>query len=98
MLKKRRAQGLSVNVIIIAVIALIVLIVLVAIFTGRLAIFTRGIGSTGDATKTCLQQEIDGYDTELSDECKKGEVSIVSSDAVSKGKLCCKKPEPEPEG
>ena len=39
----KKAQGLPLNVIIIAAVALIVLVVLVAIFTGRLAIFGRGI-------------------------------------------------------
>lgn len=36
-----KAQGMPVNVIIIAVVALIVLVVLIAIFTGRLGIFTK---------------------------------------------------------
>lgn len=36
---KKKADGLSINIIIIAAIALIVLVVLVAIFTGRMTIF-----------------------------------------------------------
>lgn len=39
----KKAQGLSLNVIIIAAIALIVLVVLVAIFTGRMGEWTAGI-------------------------------------------------------
>ena len=39
----KKAQGLSINVIIIVAIALIVLVVLVAVFTGRLGIFTGAV-------------------------------------------------------
>ena len=38
---KKKAQGISVNVIIIAAIALIVLVVLVAVFTGNLGDWTK---------------------------------------------------------
>lgn len=44
---KKKAQGLSMNVIIIAALALIVLIVLVVIFTGRAKIFSK---TTSDQT------------------------------------------------
>jgi len=43
MLKKRNAQGISIQVIIIAAIALVVLVVLIAIFTGKFGIFSSGI-------------------------------------------------------
>ena len=42
----KKAQGLSINVIIIVAIALVVLVVLIAIFTGRLGGFVAGIGQT----------------------------------------------------
>ena len=42
-----KSQGMSINVIIIAVVALIVLIVLIAIFTGRFGIFTGGLKEAG---------------------------------------------------
>ena len=45
----RKAQGISLNVIIIAAIALIVLVVLVAIFTGRLGSFQKELGEVSDA-------------------------------------------------
>jgi len=41
----RKAQGISINMIIIAVLALIVLIVVVAIFTGRIKIFSGTLES-----------------------------------------------------
>ncbi len=43
----KKAQGLPINVIIVAAIALIVLVVLVAIFTGRLGIFGREVSKVG---------------------------------------------------
>ena len=39
----KKAQGLSLNTIIIAAIVLIVLVVLWAIFTGRMGVFTTGV-------------------------------------------------------
>ena len=49
MVKKRNAQGLSINTIVVAVIGLIVIIVLIAIFTGRIGSFGKGL----DETKSC---------------------------------------------
>tara|TARA_Y100000310_G_scaffold284854_1_gene307893 strand:- start:520 stop:864 length:345 start_codon:yes stop_codon:yes gene_type:complete len=40
----KKGQGLSLNVIIVAALALIVLVVLVMVFTGRIAIFDKGLG------------------------------------------------------
>lgn len=39
----KKAQGISINVIIIAVIALIVLVVIIAIFLGRINLFGAGV-------------------------------------------------------
>jgi hypothetical protein len=49
----KKAQGLSINVIIIVAIALIVLVVLVAIFTGRLGNFSRGLDETSSCEQVC---------------------------------------------
>ena len=43
----KKAQGLSINVVIVAAIALIVLVVLVAIFTGRLGFFGKEVSDVG---------------------------------------------------
>ena len=45
----KKGQGLSLNVIIVAALALIVLVVLVMVFTGRIAIFDKGIGQESKA-------------------------------------------------
>jgi len=49
MLNNRKAQGLSITTIIVAVIGLIIVIVLIAIFTGRIGGFSVGL----DESKTC---------------------------------------------
>jgi len=49
MLEKRKAQGLSITTIVIAVLGLIILIVIIAILTGRLGLFGIGL----DEAKTC---------------------------------------------
>ena len=45
----KKGQGISINVVIIAVLALIVLVVLAVIFTGRIAIFDKGVSAAGKA-------------------------------------------------
>ena len=86
---KKRAQGLSITTVIVAVIALIVIVVVVAIFTGRLGIFSSGLESIGDPTKTCLANRGTPKPT-----CDADEYSIVSSDATAQGKKCCKAQNP----
>ena len=80
----KKAQGLSINVIIIVAIALIVLVVLVAVFTGNLGLFSKTISSTtGDATRTCTAQ---GGAFKVQSECT-GKI-ITSSDSKA-GEVCC---------
>ena len=73
----KKAQGLSINVIIVAAIALIVLVVLVAIFTGRLGIFTQKVAEVG---KTC-----DEYTGTIDDETVSGEWLLEPCGAGYKG-------------
>ena len=53
-MKNNKAQGISINVIIIAAIALAVLVVLFAIFTGRLSLFGKGLKDTETSTLSCV--------------------------------------------
>ncbi|MBI4450504.1 hypothetical protein HY642_00890 [Candidatus Woesearchaeota archaeon] len=41
----KKAQGLSINTIIITILALLVLVVIAAIFTGRIGIFGKGVAT-----------------------------------------------------
>ena len=50
---QKKAQGISINTIIIAAIGLAVLVVLFLIFTGRLGIFNKGIDETATCQNAC---------------------------------------------
>jgi len=52
-LRNLKAQGLSLNTIIVAAIVLIVLIVLWAIFTGKMGSFTGGLAGTTEGQNAC---------------------------------------------
>ncbi|MBI2653560.1 hypothetical protein HYX02_01990 [Candidatus Woesearchaeota archaeon] len=55
LMRKKRAQGISINAIIIAALALVVLVVLFAVFTGRFGIFSR---SLNECTGTCTVKSL----------------------------------------
>lgn len=68
----RKAQGISINTIIIAAIALLVLVILSVVFTGRMGIWSRetarcepNIGRCAPAGVTCGEQgsSVEGYPT-----------------------------------
>lgn len=49
----KKAQGLSINVIIIVAISLIVLVVLIAVFTGRMGGFVKGVDTSATCSNAC---------------------------------------------
>ena len=88
---RKKAQGLSMNVIIIAAIALIVLVVMVAIFTGRMGNFARETDSCERNKGMCLDASdplacIGTYDSKISKPCYKLENSKT---VVDTDKMCC---------
>lgn len=89
----KKAQGISINVIIIAAIGLAVLVVLFAIFTGRLNIFSTGISKTASCENACKAQgkaAISGGMDETS--CKANAAfNYVPGkyDDVAQGNACC---------
>ena len=80
----KKAQGISINVVIVAAIALIVLVVLVAIFAGRLGIFSEKLG---DVEQTCSDFE----GAWQADFCGGNQKEIfTATDATDNpGKHCC---------
>ena len=52
-MKKRKAQAISINTIVVAAIALIVLVVIIAIFGGRIKIFSSGAQDCGTQGGEC---------------------------------------------
>lgn len=72
----RKAQGLSLNVIIIAAIALLVLVILAIIFIGRMGTTTKGIdackGQCIDEGLKC-NEKLGAYYQEAVGECPEGQ-------------------------
>ena len=81
----KKAQGLSINVIIIVAIALIVLVVLIAIFTGRLGGFVGGIDRTTTCDSSCSSIGKSGTSETT---CTGTTLPGTYSD-VGEGKICC---------
>lgn len=91
----KKAQGLSLNVIIIAAIALIVLVVLVAIFTGRMGDWTSGLRKVetrycGDVPAGVQGSSMRGTPTSSSTGCADYEREIPGVyEDVSVTQVCC---------
>ena len=74
----KKAQGLSLKVIIVAVISLIVLIVVTAIFTGKISIFGENIKDCSSKGGVCVEQgECETYQILTAASCSEGEVCCV---------------------
>ena len=86
----KKAQGLSINVIIIVAIALIVLVVLVAIFTGRLGGFVKGVDETATCQASCTAFGMAKGEANSAADCAapKRYASGTYRD-VATGKVCC---------
>lgn len=86
----KKAQGISMNAIIVAAIALIVLVVLVAIFTGRLG--TWGQGVTTISKNECTGPAYNGAcrDAVVTGGCDKTrEVRAYGATGCLTGQICC---------
>ena len=87
MLKNKKAQGLSLNTIIIAAIVLIVLVVLIMVFTGRMGWFTRGIVNATNEMR-CVE-DLGGQELPES-ECPLYCRILLPLQKLEEGKVCCK--------
>jgi hypothetical protein len=66
----KKAQGISINVIIIAVVALLVLVLLSLIFTGKMAQITKAMNSCEELDyASCLNECPSGYTEDLTRRC-----------------------------
>ena len=80
MFKERKAQGLSFNVIIIAILALVVLVVL-------LAIFSQKTGKSVDTLESC-EARGGNCDKDKNDGCSLNEFELKNA-KCSGTKICC---------
>ncbi|MBR9706311.1 hypothetical protein GOV14_04700 [Candidatus Pacearchaeota archaeon] len=88
----KKAQGISINVIIIAAIALIVLVVLIAVFTGRFGLFSEGVEAAAACEQACkaigLDEAFAGYsDSECGEKTRKRIPGVFYD--KEKTKACC---------
>ena len=87
----KKAQGMSMNVIIVAVLALVILVVLVLIFTGKIKLFSSSSSETAAkyTGKTCA---VPGTNNECGlseDSCRKKGGSYDSTTAYDDCTGCC---------
>jgi len=86
----KKAQGLSINVIIIVAIALIVLVVLVAIFTGRLGGFVKGVDETATCQASCTAFGMTKGEADSAALCAPpNRYASGTYRDVATGKVCC---------
>ncbi|MBI2548357.1 hypothetical protein HYW21_03330 [Candidatus Woesearchaeota archaeon] len=82
--KQTKAQGLSLNTIIIAVLVLIVLIVLVLIFTGKIRLFSADLENCVSKGGQCQANACpSGYAKIPNSDCEK------TPDGSPTGNVCC---------
>ncbi len=79
-MKRKKAQSLSINTIIVAALALIVLVILASIFTGRIRIFSEGLQS-------CTAKQGKCY----SNNCPSNTALVENTDCENKKpkQICC---------
>jgi hypothetical protein len=81
----KKAQGISMNVIIIAAIALLVLVVIVAIFSGRMGVFNKNLN---DNSKNTCEAPYGACKAA----CDTGEVQVFGRTCTDTTKpMCCNK-------
>ena len=99
----KKAQGISINVIIIAAISLVVLVIQIAVFTGRMSIFGMGLdatqkGATCDADDDSLKIFAgsvcpEGHSQYLGiiKRCADDELDPEMTGCIKAGYVCCSK-------
>ncbi len=83
--KNNKAQGLSLNTIIIAIMVIIVLVIIILITTGQLQKFTEGVNKNSGCVAS------GGYCT-AEDKCTNGKLDVANNECTIVGQVCCKAP------
>ena len=86
---RRKAQGLSLNTIIIAALALLVLVIVAVIFTGRAGLFRVESGSCDNNGGQCVRTDCDGaFQRSVGHDC-----NLDGDDTLNEGQaidgICC---------
>jgi len=86
---RKKAQGLSLNVIIVATLGLIVLVILVAVFTGRIGSWGSSVASVEEG-KTCDEYGGDWTDGSSCDEDERPIYNLDRDEiTIHVGQVCC---------
>lgn len=83
----KKAQGMSVNVIIIAAIALLVLVVLSVIFLGRISVFGQGVNSCEAKQGQVCRSATTGCGSDFT--AVPGQKCYDASKQVDSTRVCC---------
>lgn len=85
MLKSKKAQGLSLNTIVIAAIVLVVLVVIILIFTGKMGLFVESLFK--ETQKTC-----ESHGGNWAEQCSLADrvFARFSNEPDTPGWVCCK--------
>ncbi len=75
----KKAQGLSVNIIIIAAIALVVMVIVVMIFAGKMSGFVDTSESCSSSNGQCVPSE----------DCDEQYQKIIDADCENEDHICC---------
>jgi len=86
----KKAQGLTLNTIVIAALVLIVLVILVLIFTGRIGLFRKSVDECSTNGGTCLPECIGDYSRQMPYECDNDGDKTPNEGATIDG-ICCVK-------
>ena len=91
---KKRGQGLSINVIIIAIVGLIVLVVIIAILTGKLGNFNKGVESAASCANSCKALGRDFFNLKNELNCRKieGDQYVHGTYSDAPAGCCCQSP------
>ena len=77
-MKFRKSQGLSINILVIALIALVILIVVIFIFLGGVERFNKGLRDCKAKGGECVKEDVG---------CKEGEIPFLG--ICKEGEVCC---------
>ena len=90
----KKAQGLSLETIIIAIIVLIVLVVLIMVFTGRMSIWGKGVDQCPAGPTYCVDSSIE-CSNKFGNEYLPTPMNCNKDDSID---YCCMKSAAGPEG
>ena len=85
---KKRAQGLSMKVIVLAVLALLVLVVIITIFSAQIGKVSKGFTEARESSNLCREDYFSKQYCTDDDECPEG-FTNTSGKCPNSGELCC---------